>query len=224
MRRLTSAMVVLLLMATPVVAKADTSMRNVRRAQRPPIRRDSIPYGRKRKREMAGYSKRHYGHARWTLKHIHVIVLHFTGGNSYSFAWNTFASDSRDLGELPGVCAHFIVGKDGVIHQLVPTTIRCRHAIGLNHVAVGIEMVQPTGQGAHWADRQILKRHPQIRSALRLVRFLRSKYRVKMKNVIGHSMANDSPYFKDKEGWRNTHTDWLRQDVHEFRRRLRRLS
>jgi hypothetical protein len=36
-------------------------------------------------------------------------------------------------------------------------------------------------------------------------------------------MANDSPYFKDLEGWRNDHTDWRRQDVLEFRHRLRRL-
>ena len=31
--------------------------------------------------------------------------------------------------------------------------------------------------------------------------------------MIGHAMANHSPYFKDLEGWRNDHTDWLRRDV-----------
>ena len=37
-------------------------------------------------------------------------------------------------------------------------------------------------------------------------------------------MANDSPYFKDLQGWRNDHTDWLKGDVKEFRVvRLRRL-
>lgn len=195
-----------------------------RYAHRPSIRRDRIPYGHKRKREMAAYSKRHYGHARWRLRYVQAIVLHFTGGNSYSSAWNTFASNSPNHGELPGTCAHFIVGKDGVIHQLVPTSIRCRHAIGMNYVAVGIEMVQPTGRSSHWADTQILHRRPQVRSALRLVKFLRSKYDVRMKNVIGHAMANDSPYFKDHEGWRNTHTDWLPEDVHKFRERLRRIS
>ena len=34
-----------------------------------------------------------------------------------------------------------------------------------------------------------------------------------MRDVIGHAMANHSPYFKDLEGWRNDHTDWLRRDV-----------
>jgi hypothetical protein len=41
--------------------------------------------------------------------------------------------------------------------------------------------------------------------------------------VIGHAMANDSPYFVDHEGWRNDHTDWQRRDVRTFRHRLRRL-
>ncbi|MEA2476499.1 MAG: hypothetical protein QOC87_698 [Actinomycetota bacterium] len=223
MRRLMGAILIVYLIGVPAVHATD-NRGGPRRARRPQVRREPIPYGHKRKREMAAYSKRHYGHARWALKHVRVIVLHFTGGNSYSSARNTFASDTPDRGELPGTCAHFIVGKDGVIHQLVPTTIRCRHAIGLNYVAVGIEMVQPTGQGSHWADRQILARHPQIKSVLQLVRFLRSKYHVRMQNVIGHAMANDSPYFKDLEGWRNDHTDWLPQDVRTFRKHLRRIS
>jgi hypothetical protein len=37
-------------------------------------------------------------------------------------------------------------------------------------------------------------------------------------------MVNDSPYFKDLEGWRNDHTDWLWRDVKEFRRRLRKIG
>jgi N-acetyl-anhydromuramyl-L-alanine amidase AmpD len=173
---------------------------------------------------MALYSKRHYGGRRWRLIHRRVIVLHFTGGNSYSSAWNTFASNSPNHGELPGVCAHFIIGKRGTIHKLVSLKIRCRHAIGLNYTAIGIEMVQPTGAGAHWADRQILQRRRQIRSALHLVRWLRSRFRIRMRNVIGHAMANSSPFFKDLEGWTNTHTDWLRRDVKVFRRRLRQIS
>jgi N-acetylmuramoyl-L-alanine amidase len=191
---------------------------------RPRIRDDLIPYGRRRKHQMARYSLRHYGAAHWRLRHHKVIVLHFTGGSSYSSAWNTFASNSPNHGELPGVCAHFIVGRRGTIHKLVPLKIRCRHAIGLNFTAIGIEMVQPAGTSSHWADLQILRRHPQIRSALRLARWLRSRYDIRMRNVIGHAMANSSSFFKDLEGWTNTHTDWLRRDVRVFRRRLRRIS
>jgi hypothetical protein len=198
--------------------------RGVHSASRPWIKDDLIPFGHQRKRETALYSRRHYGVGRWRLIHRQVIVLHFTGGSSYSSAWNTFAADSPELGELPGVCAHFIVGRKGTIYKLVPVSIRCRHTIGLNYTAIGVEMVQPTGAGSHWADQQILHRPRQIGAALRLVKWLKERFHIKRHNVIGHAMANASPFFKDHEGWRNTHTDWLRGDVKVFRRRLARMS
>ena len=187
------------------------------------MKRDYIPFGDERKRQMGRYSKRHYGVWRWKLTSPDVIVLHFTGGSSYESARNHFASNSPNRGEMPGVCAHFIVEKDGTINKVVRTSIRCRHAIGLNYTAVGIEMVQETGRGASWADKQILRRRPQIRASLKLVRFLKRRYAIKMRNIIGHSMVNGSPYFKDKQGWRSDHTDWLKPDVRELRRRLKRM-
>jgi hypothetical protein len=36
-------------------------------------------------------------------------------------------------------------------------------------------------------------------------------------------MANDSPYFRDLLGWRNTHVDWQPADVRVFRTRLAAL-
>ena len=189
----------------------------------PPIQSDPIPYGHDRKHEMAGYSARHYGKREWRLRDPHVIVLHFTATSSYQPVWNTFASDAPNMGELPGTCAHFVIAQSGRIHKLVKTSIRCRHAIGLNYTAIGIEMVQPAGRGSHWADNQILHRKPQIHRALRLVAFLKQRFGIKMRDIIGHAMANDIPYFKDLEGWRNDHTDWLRGDVRKFRERLERM-
>lgn len=217
-RRVAAVLVIAIVLTTSNVVVADAGNR------RPHIVRDPIPYGGKRRHQMARYSLRHYGHKSWRLRDPKVLVLHFTGGSSYQSAWNTFASNSPNRGELPGVCSHFIVDKDGTIYRLVPPGTRCRHAIGLNYTAIGIEMVQETGSGAHWADRQILHRRPQIRAALRLARYLRGRFGFRMRNIIGHAMANDSPFFKDLEGWRNDHTDWLPEDVHEFRRRLKRMS
>jgi N-acetyl-anhydromuramyl-L-alanine amidase AmpD len=185
----------------------------------PAIVQDPVPFPRARKREMAAYSLRHYGSRSYRLT-PHVIVLHFTANNSYSATWNTFASDSPNLGELPGTCAHFVISKDGVIHQLVSLRLRCRHTIGLNDSAIGIEMVQETGQGAHWADQQILNRPRQINAALRLVRWLQARYHIGTGDVIGHAMANTHRRFHDLEGWRNDHSDWQRADVRAFRRRL----
>ena len=91
-----------------------------------------------------------------------VIVLHFTANNSYSATWNTFASNAANRGEKPGTCAHFVIEKSGKIHQLVPLNVRCRHAVGINHVAIGIEMVQETGSDARAAARKILNRPKQV--------------------------------------------------------------
>lgn len=167
-------------------------------SRRPRIVDDHISYGDARKSQMAAYSKRHYGRRNWRLRHPHVIVLHFTGGDSYSSAWNTFQANSPNRGELPGVCTHYIVRKGGEIRELVRLRVRCRHAIGLNYTAIGIEMVQPTGKGAHWADRQILERRPQVRAALKLVKWLQGKFSIRISNVIGHSMANNNEYFKTR--------------------------
>lgn len=191
-------------------------------AAKPPLKPDHISYGAGRRDEMAAYSRRHYGQSEWRLERHDVIVLHFTATDSYTAAWSTFDSNAPNLGELPGVCAHYAVKQSGTIAELVPPRIRCRHTIGLNHRAIGIEMVQATGSGSHWADQQILHRHPQIHAAVRLVGWLQDRYGIETKNVIGHAMANDSPYFTDLKGWRNDHTDWLAQDVREFRQRLRR--
>jgi N-acetyl-anhydromuramyl-L-alanine amidase AmpD len=189
----------------------------------PGVSRDHIPFGTKRKRQMARYSRRHYGHARWRLRRKNVIVLHFTAGSSYAGAWGTFASNAPVRGELPGVCAHYLVGKGGRVGEIVTTRIRCRHAIGLNYTALGIEMVQEAGQGSRWAARQILNRKRQIRTTLRLVAWLKQRYDIRMRNIIGHSMVNNSPFFRDRQGWRSDHVDWLWPQVKEFRRRLRKL-
>jgi N-acetyl-anhydromuramyl-L-alanine amidase AmpD len=189
---------------------------------KPPIKDDPISYGEDRKAEMARYSRRHYGDREWRLRNPKVIVLHFTATGSYGSVWSTFDSNAPNLGEQPGVCSHYVIEQDGTIDELVAPRIRCRHTIGLNHVSIGIEMVQETGRGSHWADRQILNRRKQVGAALRLVRWLQARYEIPTGEVIGHSMANHDPHFKDLQGWTNDHTDWLKRDVKEFRHRLRR--
>ena len=192
------------------------------KAPKPAITADPIAYGNDRKRQMARYSERHYGKRGWRLENPRVIVLHFTATDSYSSVWNTFNANAPSMGESPGVCSQFVIEQDGTIDQLVSPKVRCRHTIGLNYTAIGIEMVQATGRGSHWADQQILARGPQIRAALSLVRRLQSRYGIPTGEVIGHAMANDDPHFKDREGWVNDHTDWLKRDVQEFRHRLKR--
>ncbi len=194
-----------------------------RAVTKPALDFDPIPYDRARKRQMAAYSKRHYGERAWRLEDPSAIVLHYTATSTYEPVFNTFAANAPSLGERPGVCAQFVVDKDGTIHQLTRLYVRCRHTIGLNQTAIGIEMVQQAAGSRHGAEQAILGRRQQARAAVHLVAWLKQRYRIEIKNVIGHAMANDSPLFKDLEGWRNDHVDWRADDVREFRKRVAKL-
>jgi N-acetylmuramoyl-L-alanine amidase len=189
--------------------------------RRPRITPQMITLSATRLAETRAYARRHYGVATYRLV-PKLIVLHFTasGAGSEPGVHSLFESDAPNVGELPGVCAHFVVDQDGTIYQQAPLTVICRHTIGVNDHAIGIEMVQETGPSAHWADQQILHRTAQIHSVLALVRWLQARYRIPTHDVIGHAMANDSPFFHDLEGWRNDHTDWQPEDVRQLRSRL----
>ena len=178
-----------------------------------------IPFGAKRKAEMAQYAERHYGIHSYVLK-PRVIVEHVTATSSFSSAYNTFAADAPDpeLHSLPGTCAHFIVDRDGTIYQLVPLNIMCRHTVGLNYVAIGIEHVG-------LSDAQVLGDATQMRSSLALTAWLMSRYGISMANVIGHNESLSSPFHKELYApWRRqTHGDWRRADMNIYRARLTAL-
>jgi beta-N-acetylhexosaminidase len=187
----------------------------------PPIVSKPIPFGAQRKAETAAYAKRHYGTSTWRLTAPHVIVEHYTASESFSSAFSTFAADAPDaeLHELPGVCAHFVIDKDGTIYQLVPLTIMCRHTVGLNYTAIGIEHVGTS-------DAQILGNPRQLGASLRLTAWLMSRYGIELRNVIGHSESLTSPFHKELyASWRcQTHRDWTRADMDVYRRRLAVLA
>jgi hypothetical protein len=72
--------------------------------------------------------------------------------------------------------------------------------------------------------RNIFHRKAQIDAGLALVRWLQYRFDIPTKDVIGHGTANDSPYFKDLQGFKNDHTDWGAAQVRLFQKRLRELD
>jgi N-acetyl-anhydromuramyl-L-alanine amidase AmpD len=78
---------------------------------------------------MRAYARRHYGIDDSRQRRPRVVVQHYTASNSFESAYDTFAQDTPDveLGELPGLCAHYLIERDGTVTQLVPTAIMCRH-------------------------------------------------------------------------------------------------
>ncbi len=112
-----------------------------------------------------------------------------TENSSFSATFNTFASDAPDieLHERPGTCAHFVVDPSGTIHQLVSLKWICRHTVGLNWTAIGIEHVG-------FREAGVLGSVRMLRASLRLTRWLQAKYGITDNNVIGHAESLSSPY------------------------------
>lgn len=180
-----------------------------------------IPFGPQRKREMARYSQRHYGERTWRLRRPRVIVEHWAETGSVAAVFNTFAPDRQDpeLHELPNTCAHFVVSRSGRIYQMVSLRIRCRHTVGLNWTSIGIEH---TGFG----DAEVLGNQRQMRASLRLTHYLRCRFAIRLRNVIGHAESLFSPYHRERVARlrRQTHGDWRHRSMRIYRKRLHNLG
>jgi N-acetyl-anhydromuramyl-L-alanine amidase AmpD len=184
---------------------------------KPPIVKHPIPFPAKRKTEMAAYSKRHYGDDTYVLSSPKVIVEHYSVSGSLQSIFSTFAPDHPDveLHELPNVCAHFAVGPSGKIWQFVPLNIRCRHTVGLNYTAIGIEHVG-------FSDSDILNRPAQLKASLALTHYLACRFGISNQNVIGHNESLSSPFHKElvPSLQSQTHGDWKHADMQVYRRKL----
>jgi N-acetylmuramoyl-L-alanine amidase-like protein len=119
---------------------------------------------------------------------------------------------------LPGVCSHFVVGRDGTIVQFVPLSIMCRHTVGLNWTAFGIEHV-----GSR--DSDLLGDRAQLRASLQLTRWLRCRSGIKVRDVIGHNESLTSPYHRERVARlrRQTHGDLATPSMRRYRAMLRAL-
>jgi beta-N-acetylhexosaminidase len=186
----------------------------------PPVVQRRIPFGERRKQEMRGYAMRHYGIDDYRLRRPRVIVQHYTVTDSFAPVYNYFATDAPDpeLHELPGVCSHYVIDRDGTIYQLVSTRIMCRHTVGLNWTAIGIEHVGRS-------DAQVLGNRRQRSASLRLTRMLQGRYDISTRNVIGHNENRSSPFHRERVPRlrSQTHGDFQRAAMNVYRRRLERL-
>jgi len=111
------------------------------------------------------------------------IVLHWTAGPTAQSCVHTFAParlagrPELSRGGAVNVGAHFLVDRDGSVRRLLPETQATRHAIGLNHVAIGVENV---GDGAKWPLTPA-----QVDANVRLIAELRARY-PEITHLLGH--------------------------------------
>ena len=91
----------------------------------------------------------------------------------------------------------------------------CRHTVGLNWTAIGIEHVG-------MSDAQVLGNARQLAASLALTAWLMSRFQIKLGDVIGHNESLTSRFHKELyAGWRcQTHGDFVRADMNVYRSRL----
>jgi N-acetylmuramoyl-L-alanine amidase len=204
-------------LACLLVLVGGTAAAPARTAPKPAVVWKPIPFGPKRRAETVAYARRHYGLSTWRLTSPHVIVEHYSASTTFSSVYSTFAPDvpDRELHELPGLCTHFVVDRDGTIYQLVRLDTICRHTVGLNWTAIGIEHVGTS-------DAQILGNRRQRDASLRLTLWLAQRFHVRLRNIIGHNESLTSPYHRERvQALRcQTHGDWTRADMNVYRRSL----
>ena len=84
----------------------------------------------------------------------------------------------------------------------------CRHTVGLNWTAIGIEHVG-------LSDAQVLGNARQLAASLALTTWLHGPLHIGLGDVIGHNESLHEPLPpRDYAGWRcQTHADWNSADM-----------
>jgi len=88
----------------------------------------------------------------------------------------------------------------------------CRHTVGLNWTAIGIEHVA-------FREQDVFARHAQLVASLRLTRWLRCRYGIPVHDVIGHAESLSSPFHRERVASlrTQTHADWQPWAMRRYR-------
>ncbi len=150
------------------------------------IRQTPIEFGQKRVELTKEYIKSHYNLDVEDIKITpKIIVIHHTAIDDFDislacFKTQTLPNERPDIhkGGAVNVSAHFIVERNGVVHQLMPLDMMARHVIGLNYNSIGIENVGGQGSKDNLTPEQ-------LRANIELVTELKNRFPT-IEYVIGH--------------------------------------
>jgi len=131
-----------------------------------------------RLRLTADYCRTHYGLDSYRLTEPEMVVVHYTAIPTLEESYRFFAPVTLDTvfrkdissGGKVNLSAHYLVDRDGAVFQLAPDDVVCRHTIGFNYTAIGIENVGRNAadlteaQASGTADliSRLVTRHPSI--------------------------------------------------------------
>jgi len=115
-----------------------------------------------------------------------IILVHHTAIDDYKDSYSRFADEAlpkrrKDISSAKAsanVSTHFMVERDGTIHQLMPLDFMARHVIGLNYSSIGIENV-----GGENSKDNLTKE--QLKANIFLVEYLKNKFST-IEYLVGH--------------------------------------
>ncbi|MDK9693290.1 MAG: peptidoglycan recognition protein family protein [Sulfurimonas sp.] len=192
------------------------------------IRETPIEFGETRNELTKKYIKEHYGLDVNDIKIVpKMVVVHHTaiddfGGSLSCFASQTISSNRPDInnGGAVNVSAHFLVARDGTVHQLMPLDTMARHVIGLNYNSIGIENVGGQG-GVDNLTKEQLEANIALISELQkrfpTIEYLIGHYEYKC--FDGHELwlERDKGYRTHKDDPSQRFMDELRANVSGFK-------
>ncbi len=134
--------------------------------------------------KITNYYSPNFDKKKRSLKSIKVIVLHYTGMQSGR------ESIIRLCNPKSKVSCHLVINQTGKLYRLVEDTQVAWHAgkscwgnyKNLNKNSIGIELVN---KGHRFGYTNFTKK--QIFSLINICSFLMKKYKIKKKNIVGHS-------------------------------------
>ncbi|MDC3088094.1 N-acetylmuramoyl-L-alanine amidase, partial [Candidatus Pelagibacter sp.] len=117
-------------------------------------------------------------------KFIKFIIIHYTGMKVERKALERLTNPNSN------VSAHYFIKNNGTIVSMVPDEYVAWHAgvsnwknfKSLNRYSIGVEISNP-GHNHGYENYS----HKQISSLTKLLRFFIQKYKIKKKNILGHS-------------------------------------
>ena len=115
---------------------------------------------------------------------IKFIIFHYTGMTTESASLNRLTNSQSE------VSSHYLIKNNGEVVMMVPDLYIAWHAgksywknfKSLNKNSIGIEISNP---GHNLRYKKFSKK--QIQSILKISKFLIRKYKIKKKNILGHS-------------------------------------
>jgi subtilisin family serine protease len=126
---------------------------------------------------------------------IQRVVIHITdGGASINGTIRWFQNPQDNDGTQRMVSAHYIVGQDGEVVQMVQDANIAFHANAANRNSIGIEHVARAPRAFGAQDQGLFPTAVQYASSAALVRWLCEQYSIPMdrEHILGHSEADSN--------------------------------